>query len=80
MTKFLSMLACAAPLAFAVPLITQPMAAVPADQSASVSKPATAKQILLARHGGDDAAGDDRGGRGRGGKGRGGNDDGPNHA
>ncbi|MFL5260742.1 MAG: hypothetical protein ACJ8AS_13390 [Hyphomicrobiales bacterium] len=83
MTKLLSILICAAPLAFAAPVLAQSTAGEQPDVAASTSKPATAKLMLLARHGADDGAnhdkGDDRGGR-RDGKGRGGNDDGPNHA
>jgi hypothetical protein len=83
MTKFLSILFCAAPLALAAPALAQSSGAEQADAAASTSIPGAAKLMLLARHGADDGAdhdrGDDRGGR-RGGKGRGGNDDGPNHA
>jgi hypothetical protein len=83
MTKFLSILFCAAPLAFAAPVLAQSSAAEQPQLAASTSTPGAAKLMLLARHGADDGAdhdkGDDRGGR-RDGKGRGGNDDGPNHA
>jgi hypothetical protein len=66
MTKFLSILFCAAPLAFAAPVLAQSTAGQQPDVAASASKP-VAKLMLLARHGADDGAnhdkGDDRGGR-----------------